>query len=450
MKKLLILLFLSQQLFAGDIVITTDTTVNNTWTIPNTTILRFETGGKISGTGTISGGIIQANIYQHIFDSTITVNAYGIYNGVFSARWFGANPTKTDNSFQLQKSINTCMSRWALFIPKGTYYYKTGLLIEAIYQGIYVGCTIHLYGESSFWDSGEGTTLIYNNKQYESWSAIRLQLNKGTEIDHIRLVGEFVSPTAVDTIYYNIPFANYVDQSGGHSKYYYGITIDSQPNQNNSANGSTGLYIHDITVEKFATLIALSTSGTTLNADILIFERLHFGDARLGFQSAQGQEKGNVIRGIYSWGRIHTLFESGYDITLQNGGYTIDGGNIAGGCIRLFNITANGWNPVNISNIFAESIGTIGFITSSTSLQISNSTFDFAYPQYTKGTQPLAITSGAGVLFNSCLFRHFGQYFNMPFSGSASFMNCYWSGPYVNTTGSRIQVTLPSGIKLKL
>src|ERR1035437_7643392 len=65
-------------------------TVNGTVNIPVTTVLKFDNGNKISGTGTINGGIIEANHQFQIFDPSITVNSTKTSDGIISVKWFGA------------------------------------------------------------------------------------------------------------------------------------------------------------------------------------------------------------------------------------------------------------------------------------------------------------------------------------------------------------------------
>ena len=191
---------------AQDIFLNKDTTINNTWTIPKGSILKFGSKGKISGTGTIKGGIIDAALTQWIFDTTLTVSPEGTYTNVFSARWFGAGSVK-DNAGVLQKGINTVLANSGtlrkFFIPRGVYPFSKSLTVASLYKGNYGGCTIHIYGESSFWDSGTGTTLQYTATD---GFAIGLQLNKGSEINNLTILGQFKAPAAVDSVYYNIPW----------------------------------------------------------------------------------------------------------------------------------------------------------------------------------------------------------------------------------------------------
>ncbi len=84
------------------------------------------------------------------------------------------------------------------------------------------------------------------------------------------------------------------------------MVIDYDGSKNRG--GSTGVQLHDLNVGNFAIDYAISPNGVTVNADIIIMENIRCGDARLGISAGQAQEKGNVIRGLYSWGRIHTVF----------------------------------------------------------------------------------------------------------------------------------------------
>ena len=194
--------------------------------------------------------------------------------------------------------------------------------------------------------------------------------------------------------------------------------------------GSTGCKIHDIFVTNFGTLYSISPNGVTYNADILLFEDIRFGDGRVGFETGQAQEKGNIIRGIYSWGAIHTLISIGQVGKRQAGNYTIDGGNIAGGCIRLFNIREAGWYPTSISNLFSESLVMIGSISCGDSqnnipTKITSCIFHFVQA----GAQNLLTVNSPFINFDNCLFRYYdGSKSPLKMYGYATFQNCSFSG----------------------
>ncbi|MBC7627082.1 hypothetical protein [Ferruginibacter sp.] len=414
--------------FSQDLFIIKDTMVNNTWTIPPGSILKFGSKGHISGKGTIRGGIIDASLGQWIFDTTLTIIPEGIYGKDFSAKWFGAGKVK-DNSTALQKGINTVLANNEtlrnFYIPKGIYNFSKPLLIANIYKGQYSGSTIHIYGETSFWDCCSGTTLQYTATD---GFAIGLQLNKGTEINNLAITGQFKAPAGNDTSYYNIPFEKFNDANEKCGATYAGIVIDYDGSKN--AGGSTGIKIHDVSVSNFTIDYLVSPNGKTFNADILIFENIKCGDAKVGFASGQAQEKGNVIRGIYSWGSIHTLISIGRYGKFQAGNYTIDGGNVAGRCIRLFDISQSGWYATSIANIFSESIAKIGSISTQIPTSISNCTFHFVFPEVI-GTQTLFYTNNDKTKFSNCIFRYYGSKQQMKFAGTATYDNCMFSGPVV-------------------
>lgn len=429
MKSVFIFLSLfviiNTDLKAQDIYINSDTLVNKTWNLPAGAILHFGSKGHVSGKGTIKGGIIDAALTQWIFDTTLNVLPEGTYGKVFSARWFGAGKFK-DNYQPLQKSINTVLvnanTLRDLLIPAGEYVFSKPLVIEQKYKGKYTGASIHLFGEANMWDCCRGTRLIYTGTDQ---FALGLQLNKGTEINNLIIKGQFKAPSLPDSLYYKLPIEKFVDASGKCSFMYAGLVIDYDGS--NITGGSTGIKIHDMQVGNFSVDYLVSPNAVTFNADILIFENIQCGDARVGFANGQAQEKGNVIRGIYSWGNMHTLFSSGRYGKGQAGNYTIDGGNIAGHCIRLFDISQSGWFSTSIYNIYAESIGNVGTILTQIPLSINNCTFDFVIPK-TVGKMALFHSNSNRVIFNNCIFRYYGYPDSLRITGNAVYNNCFFSG----------------------
>ena len=404
---------------AQALYLTRDTTINGTWDLQGKVLV---ISAKISGNGIIKNALIEANPFVQVFDTTI--NLVGCRTREFSAMWYGASPGSKDNYAALQKSINTCIGTFPLYIPRGVYNYSRSLKIFVLYKGSYVGASIHMYGDGGIWN--DGTVLHYTGNDF----ALGGQYLKGAEIDHLTFRGNFHAPSVNGPAYYAIPFNKYNDPKVGGNLT--GIIIDYDGSKN--TGGSTAVQLHDLNVGNFAIDYAISPNGRTFNADIIIMENITCGDARLGISSGQAQEKGNVIRGLYSWGRIHTLFATNIYGKNQAGNYTIDGGNIAGLCIRLFYNPESGWFPTNISNLYCESIGSIGTITAGDSknnmpTSISNCVFDFAYTA-DAGVQTLFTSNSTFIKFSNCQFRYYGRYSDtLHFSGIATFDNCNFSGP---------------------
>lgn len=426
-KWLFILLFVSASSQA-QIVISKDTTLNTTWDFGDMT---YEIAGQthISGKGTLKGGYIKAGIFQDIFDTTLTVSPKGVYDGKFCTSWFGAKPSNPDNYSALNKSIRTCLDNGIIncyIPPMGIYNYSQPLEIANIYKGNYVGATLHFYGSQSFWDSNDRCVL--NLTKASDW-AINLQLNKGSEIDHLKFTGQWTSPTGNDSAYYNTSYDDFKDVSGNNcNNWYYGICIDRKSNQNGNSNGSTGIKIHDVFISKFTHLIAISQSMTTLNAEILSFENVRLGDGKTGILCDQAQEKENFIKGLYAWGRLHTVVSIGSNGRKQAGYWLIDGVNIAGRVIRGFDLNASGWYPTHITNVYAESLGTIGNITSTNlPITISKSVFHFAL-KADAGERLLLKTNSNSIKFSDCVFRYYGNTDDIKISGAVTFDNCSFSG----------------------
>src|ERR1035437_3131851 len=130
--------------------------VNGTIKIPQEKILKFE-GGKLTGKGTINGGIIEANYHTWIFDTTLTVNPKAV-DQYFSVKWFGATGNNIDDYNAIQKSINTCIRNniRTIFLPAGKYKISKPLIILNSAGSF---CTLEMLGESSFWDSNTGSEL---------------------------------------------------------------------------------------------------------------------------------------------------------------------------------------------------------------------------------------------------------------------------------------------------
>ncbi len=411
-----------------DIVINTNVRIDSVWNLQGKTLL-FQTGGHISGTGTINGGVIQAYLKQDLFDTTIKLTNIDVYGKDFSVMWYGAKSSNLNNTINIQKSIDACISNRIknCFVPSGVYHTQSSINICNLYKNQYVAASIHLYGESEFWDAR--TIIILDNPTV--MYCLGIQVGKGTEIDHLQLLGQFRAPVTTDSIYYNTSL-----EAFGTSTLTCGLIVDYDGTKNSS--GSTGLKIHDMWIGNFRTLISISPNGVTFNAEILTIENIHLGDARIGIQTGQAQEKANVLRGIWSWGNIHTLIQIGQNGKFQAGNYIIDVLNVAGHCIRLFDIRQGGWYSSSISHVFAESIATIGNLSTCDSktcppLSITNSTFHFVLPSII-GVQNLLQSNTTYIEFSYCTFRYYGASDALKMTGYFSLHDCTVSGGINNIT----------------
>lgn len=414
--KTIILLLISIQSFGASFL--NDTTMSGIYD-GGGKLMHIE--GKISGNVTITNAIIDANTFIQIFDTTVIIGA-GCKIKEFSSAWYGAKSTNFDNSVYLQKAVDQCKGRFPLFIA-GNYTYYQSLFIAQGSGFPYTQTSINMYGNASFWDNGSGTTLTYKGNGY----AIGMQLNKGSKIHDLVIQGGFIPPSGTDSAFYNLSFANYNNQSStGNGA---GIWIDPLASWT-YRSGSTGCQFYNLKVGGFDTLICMG-NGVTQNGDIQIFKNIQFGNGKVGFQSTQAQEKGNIIDGIYSWGALHTLFYG----SSQGGNYYVSNANIAGHCIRFVYATQGGFFGSHFYNIYAENIGQFGSITTNLPVSINNCVFDFI--SSTKvGALTLISTNNNLIKFDNCQFRYYGEYITLKFSGSATYENCLFGGGVTGAAGS--------------
>lgn len=368
----------SQKIYA---ILNKDTSLNGGIWDGHGRVLRADNKAIITN-GILKNWIIDAPLTAQVFDTSVTLQNCVPYGDRFSTAWYGASPNRKDNWEYFMKSINTCLENkiWYCFTPAvggREYICSKPLEIKSIYKGNYAFCSLRFGGEASMWDVGTGTILHYTGF---SGSALNLQLNKGSQIDHIRFKGEWKSPGGTDAQYLAHTEATYQDVSGHHiGDWLYGITIDgNKPLDGKTTSGSTGITIEDVTIDGFTKLLALSPNGITANCDIIMIKNIHFGNGKYAFQGGQAQEKDIRIDGMFCWGSVYCLISIGHAGKYQAGDYAFSNGNIAGRVIRVVDISASGWFSTNITNFFVESIREIGVISTQVPITISKSTFDLS------------------------------------------------------------------------
>lgn len=438
MKKGLIILFLFVAFKSNaQYVLSADTTISSTWNL-GSTILKVNPGVKIHGTGTITGGYIDASYYQNIFDTTLSIGIYGGAYGKISSSWFGASPSNANNVRYFQKAIDATINRnMILYTPSGVYNDSSALLIAQYYSGNYQAVSLKWEGDYVYNGAIAGTVIKFNNKG--ATFCIGMQMAKGVEIRGMSLVGGFVAQTGGGGQgYYNQTMSNFQDPLC--SNYLYGVVVDPFIPTSGSS-GSTGILFSDLSVTGFTSLFAISPNGVSLNAEEITADRIVFGTGKIGWLSGQPQEKQNVIKNSMAWGALYyfyyATFLRGSGMTSGTGNYHIHDINVAGSVINLFYINQSGWFPTKIDNIYAEGIGSIGELyTAAMGISISNSVFAFAYKSQA-GNQYLVTSNSTSINFRNCDFTYFGVSDSLSFNGPASFDRCTFSGVYQNQqTGS--------------
>ncbi len=435
---LTILLFISHQVYAKttpvltDMVVTKDTTINDTLIFTPGKILRFLSGGHIHGNAVIYNATIDASLHQWIFDTTVTLNLCKSYGTDFSFAWYGVLPINSDNSAGLQKTANTVIKNYetmsVLYLPKGIHRFSRELKLQDFYDNKYWGTTLRIHGEGSMFNGGYGSKLLYTSF---TGNAISGQMLKGAEIDHLTIEGQFQPPVFInDRLWFAQTMEQFRDKRC--SPLYAGICID--PDGSKNTGGSTGVKIHDCNISNFTYGILISPNLTTYNADVILIEDVNLWSLLVGVAGSQAQEKYNVLENVVCWGGTHTMYTFGMTGKKQNGNWTILKGGTAGGVIRYIYTNQQDWNTISISKAFCEDLGSFGNITSDLPCHISDCTFDFKDPA-TAGYRTLISTSweSTKIHFDNCSFRYNnGRRDTLFVYGVCTFDRCT-GGPIVKT-----------------
>lgn len=379
--------------------------------------------GVLTGV-TIKNAIIEANPYVQIFDTTVILQNCKARE--FSTAWYGAKRTNADNWKYLQTTSDMCIANGItnLYVADN-YTYSQPWRFYNLYNGNYVGFSLHLKGDGNIWSNK--TELNYTGDYY----ATGWQYCKGVIIEGITIKGNYVAPVNNGTAYYNTDFPI--------KGYHAGIMIDYDGSKN--TGGSTGVRITDTWVDGFDVCYDISPNGVTFNADIIKLENIRVGNCRVGVRSGQAQEKGNEIINIVAWGNTQILIQIGKSGKWQAGQYIVRGGNIAGNVVQLFDVQLSGWNGFNVYGLYAESIARVGFFGSATSQHNIPVGIDGLHVRFALKSQAGAqqlITSQAGRLkfTNSTLWYYGIVGESMNFNGRMTFENCdfgasVWASPYI-------------------
>lgn len=289
--------------------------VGNVWDLQGKVLTITQT--IMSGL-TIKNAIIQANPYIQIFDTTVTL--VNCKTREFSTAWFGAKSTIADNSVYLQKSISTCIANnISNLYCADSYTYSTSLLAFNLVGNRYIGFGLNFYGDGDKWNQKQ--TLTYTGSEF----GFGVRVAKGGSFRGIALRGT---------------------NTGS------GIVVDY--NNLLTASGSTGYFIENCFVGNFDINYNISPTGAPWNGDIIYLNNIHSGKCRVGVRSGQPQNKGNEINGFYSWDSCQIAFQ------IINGNWIIRGGNIAGYCAQMLDVSLAGWNTFSIQGMSAERLLSLG------------------------------------------------------------------------------------------
>lgn len=234
--------------------------------------------------------------------------------------------------------------------------------------------SIVVQGYATMWDRGQRSVI---KATFNDAPILSIQTAKGVIIRGLNLQGPSIgrdsrySPQAGICI---DPFSGLLPADSGYPslrEWYRGPQTRS---------GSTGIRVEDCTVNNTTVGIITSPNGFTQNAEIITYQNIRLQAVKYGIVGCQAQEKQNRILNLGAWGPTQCLFVFNRYGAGQPGHWIIDGVNIAGGVDSIISRASTGWGPLFMTNVFAESIRTVGFWYAGSGDLFTNSLINLKFP----------------------------------------------------------------------
>lgn len=422
-------------------VISSNTSINNN------IIMSFDNGAILSGAGALNGGMIDAGYSQQICTSDFLINPNaGFKEAKISVKWFGALGNNSNDDYPaIQAAINTVVRNTlrirTVWFPSGLYRISAPL-IAANWDGTrYQFHTTFFEGETSMWPNSNTGARIF--PQFRDTFALGIQAGKGCKVISLGFYGQFTPPAVLPNYaFYSLSFEEFTDGVSRDSTYspYSGIVVD--PFSNSAAQvpadggypgltswyrgtggvaGSTAIEMTDVVTMNFVVGIIISPNGFTRNAEIIRIHKWQVQSVKAGVAGTQEQEKTNVVDTFAGWGGIHTLITVGLYGAGTPGHWKFVHGNLAGSVNRLIYNNQRGYFPSFIEDIYAESLGSVGFIASITGFTGKDCDLNFVYLTESKMTQWQLQCDGGSVKFIGGQFRIYGTSMPVCILGDAQF-----------------------------
>ncbi|MCG7856201.1 glycoside hydrolase family 55 protein [Flavihumibacter sediminis] len=346
--------------------------------------------------------------------------------GQLNVKDYGARGDgSVDDYGAIQKAIDIAVKQsGTVYFPQGTYRIDQPIIIHNWNGKEYGQVFIKIIGESTMWDNGKGSTIIAN---FKDKFALGIQKGKGCIVRGLNIQGLYKAPGLNPKDLYKQTYEDFGDKSCRDSRYspYAGIVLDpfsgevpadgGYPGLKNwyrgsqTRGGSSGIRIEDCTFGNLTVGAILSPNGYTQNNDLITFENIRFGDCKAGFVGCQAQEKMNRIINIGAWGSVHTLFVFNKYGAGQPGNYFIQGVNIAGLVINIIHRYSGGWGPMYMSDVFAESLASIGIWDGASGDVLSNALINFRVPPEELDYFPDFHLMSSGLTVKNSNIRYYGQ-----------------------------------------
>lgn len=416
-----------------DFIVATDITINGTITVPSGKTLQFYDGNRITGTGSVSGGIIDAGDLTECFASTISLTPAGSTKRYYSARWFGVKGDGvTSDNGAIQKMFDFVAANQSvtkpIYFPRGSYLLDDSILFYNWDGTNYVTRCLEIFGEV---DSRSGlqepmTKFICSNNMTGRFM-LGVQRGRAITIRNIYFIGKYNLPTTFSqlNVFRNTaaqwaqvgirdaqfsphcainidPFARAIPSDGGYANsagttwqsYYRGAT----------QGGTSQLNIEGCRIEQVPVGIACSINGDTFNAEIIKIQDCSIAYTKASYALGQSQTKENLVINLRVWEPTRTIFEC-IDYGQGEGAPPyVEGMNIAGAVFQIIKCAS----PFSFyaSKVFAESLFRIGRLNSSVNAHsITQSDIDFSAG--TSGIPSADFIVYGAINFVNCSIRYY-------------------------------------------
>lgn len=414
----------------------------------------------------------------------ILVNTSGqrlkrIVTDYIDVKWFGAQGDGvTDDWYNLQRAIDWTVyhnlyPRKLVFSGAGTNYISSkGLFVGRIVTNDHYGFfSINITGEpvgcTYFGMESYVTQVTFTNPNEFGFG---FQFCRASTIQGLIINGAYHCPVNFSPDgkkFYRTKFSEFYDGVCRTDRYSPHVGICTDPmtingttppgggysrfasyytNYINGGGGCSGLTVKDVSIRNFVVCFGASINGTSANSENLQLETVEFREAIIGYSSGQDQEKENSVKHLTCWWPIHTVFDN-----VNYGGGNgilpdIDGVNIAGYCIRVFNINNSGYYSAKAKNIFAESVLQVGRLQGLMNIQISDCQFDLM--SNIDWPRPEWVLSTSNTKFTNCTIREYaGEYIRWSMvANNTVFDNCSFSGTPV-LLNNEYRTGAPTGLK---
>lgn len=278
-------------------------------------------------------------------------------------------------------------------------------------KGDYVFVNLTIQGYATMWDNNTRSRI---RATFNDAPILSIHRGKGVIVKGVNFQGagsngreSRYSPyaaIAVDPFRYNLP------PDGGYptlQEWYRGKAVVS---------GSTGIRVEDCTFNNVTVGFITSPNGYTLNAELISLTNIRSYNVKYVIAGCQAQEKQNRVTNLGAWGPTKTVFQFNMFGAGKPGHWIVDGVNIAGSVDHLINRHSAGYFPMYISNVFAESLLSIGEWQTSQSDMLLNSSINLRYLDQVKHL-PHSVLSRGGVKIKNTTIRYYGATSPMIFEG---------------------------------